>query len=206
MTDDALGVCTPISHRNVLSNFLPVTLIHIHLRFRATSVTVTRTPLSATAVQQEKSEKQMKATAAATASAVALCSHGISAFAPQPSLSAASRFSRPLSPGRGASSCSSARGVRPRVSMAVALPSAISVESRTSSSPLTIDMEGVQLSGLNGLALQPKTFPTKREVINVIPKHCFVKDTARSMKYAVMSCAITLSMGGLAAAFLPLEV
>lgn len=87
--------------------------------------------------------------------------------------------------------------------MAVTLPSSVAVET---SSPIAIDLEGVQLSGLNGLALQQKTFPTKREVINVIPKHCFVKDTLRSFKYAVISCAITLSMGGAAAAFLPLKV
>lgn len=85
----------------------------------------------------------------------------------------------------------------------MAIPASVAAEP---SLPATIDMEGVQLSGLNGLALQPKTFPTKREVINAIPKHCFVKDTVRSMKYAVLSCVITLSMGGLAAAFLPLKV
>ena len=71
---------------------------------------------------------------------------------------------------------------------------------------MTIDMEGVLLSGLNGLALQEKTFPSKREVMDVIPKHCFVKDTLRSFKYAVISCAITLSMGALAAVFIPLKV
>ena len=71
---------------------------------------------------------------------------------------------------------------------------------------VSIDMEGVQLSGLNGLALQPKTFPSKREVMDVIPKHCFVKDTLRSLKYAVMSCVITLSMGALAAVLIPLKV
>lgn len=88
--------------------------------------------------------------------------------------------------------------------MAVALPPAIVTEPAAPAT--TIDMEGVQLSGLDGLALQPKAFPTKREVINVIPKHCFVKDTMRSMKYAVLSCAMTLTIGGLAAAFLPLKV
>lgn len=94
--------------------------------------------------------------------------------------------------------------MRPRaLRMAVAIPPPVAVEP---SAPAAIDMEGVQLSGLNGLALQPKSFPTKKEVINVIPKHCFEKDTLRSMKYAVISCAITLSMGGLAAAFLPLKV
>lgn len=71
---------------------------------------------------------------------------------------------------------------------------------------VSIDLEGVQLSGLNGLALQDKDFPTKLEVMKVIPKHCFVKDTLRSFKYAVISCAITLSMGGLAAALIPMKV
>lgn len=67
-------------------------------------------------------------------------------------------------------------------------------------------MDGLQLSGLNGLALKPKTFPTRREVIDVIPKHCFIKDTVKSMKYAVMSVSMTLAIGGLAAFFLPLKV
>lgn len=141
----------------------------------------------------------MKATAAATASAMALCSCGTSsAFTTHTS------FSRVSAP-RNAVGKASAKGtLRPRtLNMAVAIPPAVSVETAP---PVTIDMEGVQLSGLNGLALQPKTFPTKREVMDVIPKHCFVKDTVRSMKYAVLSCAITLSMGGLAATFLPLKV
>ncbi|CAB1104052.1 unnamed protein product [Ectocarpus sp. CCAP 1310/34] len=141
----------------------------------------------------------MKATAAATASAMALCSCGTSsAFTTHTS------FSRVSAP-RNAVGRASAKGMlRPRtLNMAVAIPRAVSVEAAP---PATIDMEGVQLSGLNGLALKPKTFPTKREVMDVIPKHCFVKDTVRSMKYAVLSCAITLSMGGLAAAFLPLKL
>lgn len=142
----------------------------------------------------------MKATAAATASAVALCSCGTTTTA----FTTHSSFSRFSAPRAAAAPRTSARGLRPRsLSMAVAIPPAVGVESLP---PVTIDMEGVQLSGLNGLALQQKDFPTKREVINVIPKHCFVKDTMRSMQYAVISCAITLTMGGLAAAFLPLKV
>lgn len=70
----------------------------------------------------------------------------------------------------------------------------------------SIDMSGVQLSGLKGVALEEKSFPTKSEVMKVIPRHCFVKDTVRSMLYGVFSCAATLMIGGAAALFLPLKV
>eukprot|EP00904_Undaria_pinnatifida_P004524 jgi/Undpi1/14072/HiC_scaffold_9.g03723.m1 len=145
----------------------------------------------------------MKGTVAATASAmVTLCSCGTNAFTTQSSFSAAARFaSSPARP--SAVSGASVRSIRPRVSMAVALPPPVAVGGP---SPVTIDLEGVMLSGLNGLALQEKTFPSKREVIDVIPKHCFVKDTLRSFKYAAISCAITLSMGALAAVFIPLKL
>lgn len=98
---------------------------------------------------------------------------------------------------------SAVRSVRPRVSM-VSISPAPTVGRE--SVPVAIDLDGVNVSGLNGLALQPKTFPTKRDVMKVIPPHCFKKDTLRSMKYAVISCAITLSMGFAAAAVLPLKV
>lgn len=87
----------------------------------------------------------------------------------------------------------------------VAMPQVVRVP-KAPTGGVSIDMEGVQLSGLNGLALQEKEFPTKREVINVIPKHCFVRDTLRSFKYAAISCALTLSMGALAAALIPMKV
>ena len=93
--------------------------------------------------------------------------------------------------------------MRAQLRMAVAIPSKIATRSTES---VAIDLEGVQLSGLNGLALKPKTFPTKREVIDVVPKHCFVKDTWRSMKYAAISVSLTLAIGALAAVFLPLKV
>ncbi|CAM9513238.1 unnamed protein product, partial [Choristocarpus tenellus] len=72
--------------------------------------------------------------------------------------------------------------------------------------PNGIDLSGVSFSGLQGKALQPKVFPTKKEVTDAIPKHCFVKDTMRSMKYAIMSTAMTLGIGFLTAKFLPLKL
>lgn len=144
----------------------------------------------------------MKTAAAMKASAMAPCLLcGTSAFTPQQSTisTAAARFVRAPSALR----IPVVKTTRQHVRMAVAIPSR--VDTRIPDSEM-IDMDGLQLSGLNGLALKPKTFPTRREVIDVIPKHCFVKDTIRSMKYAVMSVSMTLAIGGLAAVFLPLKV
>lgn len=137
----------------------------------------------------------MKTAVAAAASAAAL--YGIpraNAFT-QPSVSVAARFAHERA----------RTTVRPRVSMStISAPPVITSHPGTSS--ISIDMEDVRLSGLNGLALKDKKFPTKREVINVIPKHCFVKDTIRSMKYAVLSCSMTLLLGSVAAIFFPVKV
>lgn len=148
----------------------------------------------------------MKATAAVAASAAALCgSPSASAFTipVNQGFSVARRFS--VSPGEQ-SRTATVRSVRPRV---VAM-STVEVQPMTAPTKapgvVSIDLQGMQLSGLNGLALKEKEFPTKKEVIDVIPKHCFVKETLRSFKYAVISCAITLSMGGLAAALIPMKL
>merc|ERR1711968_161007 len=47
-------------------------------------------------------------------------------------------------------------------------------------------------------------YPTRGEVMAAIPKHCFQRDTARSMKYAAISTALTLGWAALGAAFLPM--
>jgi len=65
----------------------------------------------------------------------------------------------------------------------------------------------VYISGLNGRALNfPKDLPSKAEVLNAIPAHCFVRDTFRSMKYAVLSVAMTISCGILASIFIPFKM
>ena len=63
-------------------------------------------------------------------------------------------------------------------------------------------------SGLEGAALDAdrKTFPTMAEVLSKIPKHCFVKDTWRSMRYAFISTALTVGCGVLAYLYLPLTL
>jgi hypothetical protein len=55
-------------------------------------------------------------------------------------------------------------------------------------------------SGLNGMALDAdqKSFPSMAEVLSKIPKHCFVKDTAKSLMYAATSTALTVGCGVLA--------
>ena len=63
-------------------------------------------------------------------------------------------------------------------------------------------------SGLEGSALNAdqKTFPSMAEVLSKIPKHCFVKDTAKSLMYAAISTALTVGCGVLAYLYLPLKL
>ena len=44
------------------------------------------------------------------------------------------------------------------------------------------------------------------EVLSKIPKHCFVKDTAKSLMYAAISTALTVGCGVLAYLYLPLKL
>jgi len=61
-------------------------------------------------------------------------------------------------------------------------------------------------SGLAGQALRfPDMLPTKAEVLSVVPQHCFVKDTCKSMGYAALSLALTLGCGLAAALLIPLR-
>jgi omega-6 fatty acid desaturase (delta-12 desaturase) len=48
-------------------------------------------------------------------------------------------------------------------------------------------------------------WPTKKEILGVVPEHCMVKDTAKSMVYAVLSTAMTVGCGLAAYAWLPLQ-
>ena len=60
-------------------------------------------------------------------------------------------------------------------------------------------------SGLGGQALnaKEKEFPTIAQVLAKIPKECFERSTAKSLMYAGISTAITLSVGLVAWATLP---
>jgi fatty acid desaturase len=80
----------------------------------------------------------------------------------------------------------------------------------SSAAAVTLDEPPSQqyYSGMEGKALNAdqKTFPSMAEVLGVIPKHCFVKDTAKSLMYAFVSTALTVGCGALAYAFLPLQL
>ena len=63
-------------------------------------------------------------------------------------------------------------------------------------------------SGLQGKALHNlpvSSYPSMPEVLRAIPKHCFVKDTGRSMGYALLSTALTLATAYAAWALIPLQ-
>lgn len=62
-------------------------------------------------------------------------------------------------------------------------------------------------SGLMGKALRKKgKLPTKREVLDSIPKECFKRDTAKSMSYAIFSTSLTLALGIGAYALIPVKL
>ena len=62
-------------------------------------------------------------------------------------------------------------------------------------------------SGLMGKALRKKgKLPTKREVLDSIPKECYKKDTAKSMSYAIFSTSLMLALGIGAYALIPLKL
>jgi fatty acid desaturase len=58
-----------------------------------------------------------------------------------------------------------------------------------------VDTSKIATSGLNGLALSGIEYPTRKEVFQAIPEHCFKRNTAKSMFYAVISTAMTLACG-----------
>ena len=65
------------------------------------------------------------------------------------------------------------------------------------------------LSGLNGKALRNlpvSSYPSMPDVLRAIPKHCFEKDTSKSLFYAALSTAMTLACALLAATYLPLTL
>lgn len=43
------------------------------------------------------------------------------------------------------------------------------------------------------------------EALSVIPKHCFEKDTVKSLGYAALSTAMTVGLGVLAYLYIPLQ-
>jgi omega-6 fatty acid desaturase (delta-12 desaturase) len=66
---------------------------------------------------------------------------------------------------------------------------------------------GMELSGLQGKALEPgRVIPTLRQIRQVVPKHCFKKDTRRSMKHVFLDLAMTLGCGLAAFALIPFKL
>jgi len=64
-------------------------------------------------------------------------------------------------------------------------------------------------SGMQGKAMASamKTdWPTKREILGVIPEHCFVKDTWLSLQYAAISTALTVTAGLAAYTYIPMTL
>eukprot|EP00238_Polyblepharides_amylifera_P004547 CAMPEP_0196579266 /NCGR_PEP_ID=MMETSP1081-20130531/19816_1 /TAXON_ID=36882 /ORGANISM="Pyramimonas amylifera, Strain CCMP720" /LENGTH=451 /DNA_ID=CAMNT_0041898785 /DNA_START=101 /DNA_END=1456 /DNA_ORIENTATION=- len=67
---------------------------------------------------------------------------------------------------------------------------------------------GFIFSGLKGQAIESAllpSWPEKREILGVIPEHCFKKDTVKSMMYAAVSLALTVVPGVLAHLYLPYQ-
>lgn len=65
------------------------------------------------------------------------------------------------------------------------------------------------MSGLNGKALRippDEELPTRKEVIGSIPEHCFKRDTAKSMAYAITSTVLTLACGAFGWACIPMQL
>jgi hypothetical protein len=86
------------------------------------------------------------------------------------------------------------RVVATRVAAPVA-PSTTSAEPSVSK-PDVVFGDEVMYSGLKGKAIRGvKQWPTKQEVFDAIPEHCFKRDTAKSMFYAFQSLALTLACG-----------
>ena len=63
-------------------------------------------------------------------------------------------------------------------------------------------------SGLKGkaLVLQKEDYPTMREIMRVIPKKCFERNTLTSMMYMAMSTFLLIGMGLLVNAFVPVTL
>lgn len=72
--------------------------------------------------------------------------------------------------------------------------------------PPPSELDGVNLSGLDGRPILITEWPTKAQVIKAIPKDCFVKDTVKSMMYAAISVALTVGCGALAYMYIPMQL
>ena len=63
-------------------------------------------------------------------------------------------------------------------------------------------------SGLEGKALgniPPAQYPSMAEVLKAIPKHCFERDTLKSLGYAVVSSAMVAGLFLAAFTYIPLQ-
>ena len=71
---------------------------------------------------------------------------------------------------------------------------------------IDIDLSKVKFSGLNGIALEKREYPTKKEVMQAIPEKCFKRNTALSLMYAAISTGLTLACVAIGWNFIPLQM
>ena len=72
---------------------------------------------------------------------------------------------------------------------AVRSPAMVAAEPLAASYDLSELPEGMPLSGLQGKAMfvEASDIPTKKQVRDAVPAHCFKRNTAKSMMYAIIS-------------------
>ncbi|KAK3281139.1 Delta(12)-fatty-acid desaturase [Cymbomonas tetramitiformis] len=66
--------------------------------------------------------------------------------------------------------------------------------------------DDIILSGLQGKALKINEWPSKSELLGCIPKHCFKKDTVRSMYHAAVCTAMTVACGLIGYYLIPMKL
>jgi len=92
-----------------------------------------------------------------------------------------------------------------RLSARLVVTRAVAAPPAPSGGP-AVSFDDLPRSGLNGQALAfPDTLPTKAQVLAVVPEHCFVRDTGKSLGYAALSTALTVGCALAAYALIPLQ-
>ena len=126
--------------------------------------------------------------------AAALVCTGVQGFIPSTPIGAQLRLSH-------RTNALSRRGrIMPRA-VATGIPST-AVNTRA----IDIDLSKVKFSGLNGIALEKREYPTKKEVMQAIPEKCFKRNTALSLMYAAISTGLTLACVAIGWNFIPLQM
>ena len=68
----------------------------------------------------------------------------------------------------------------------------------------TLDRHFPQGKAMRSAMLE--SWPEKKEILSVIPEHCFKKDTLKSLAYALASVVITGACGVFAYLYIPMKV